>query len=671
MRHRFFANKLLLLSFMITVIPFSIISCKPKFMGQSSTPDPASNDVLITDIKTENYDQMTVITLYSNRMFDYTSFVQQDPPAIVLEMPNVYIHRDLKPLEMTEGNIQKVVPEQVLSEDSVKAIFTIQMSEILPYEINREEGILKISMAQSKIDVSPAVSSILTESESSSVLFESEKSINESNAYGLPPAVTHKKEILRSSAINIERGLTPGTSTNETPETPNANSKKGKLTAEKTTNAENDNTPFSKKEFTGKPISLDFQNADIQSVLRIIADVSGHNLVIDPEVQGKVNITLMKPVPWDQALDVILRTNKLSMKMEGNIIRIGLPKTFTAEKEAELEAIKTERKAKEESIKAKPLSTKIVRINYAKADVLMAKLTPMLSKGEGLAEPPSIMMDERTNTLIIKDLPSTIEEILKIIETLDRSTPQVMIEARIVETNKNFAKDLGIQWGGTYSKQTNYKFVNTIDVKGTTGADNFAVNLPISSDAFGAIGVTLGHLNGMTALDIQLKAMEQSGKGKVISNPRILTLDNEQATIKSGTKIPYQTTDAEGNPSTNFVDAAINLTVTPQITPDNNILMRIQADKSEPDWGRTVNGAPSIITRTATTRLIVMDEDTAVIGGLYQQNEGSNVKKVPILGDIPILGHIFKTKDNNQGFDELLIFITPRVIKSDKALATK
>jgi type IV pilus assembly protein PilQ len=366
------------------------------------------------------------------------------------------------------------------------------------------------------------------------------------------------------------------------------------------------------------------------------------------------------------------------MKMEGNIIRVGLPQTFASEKDAELKEIQAVRKAREEATKVLPLETRIITINYAKAEVLLQKVQPMLSKSGELAESPSIMVDERTNTLIIKDLPESINEIVEVINTLDRPTPQVMIEARIVETNKNLAKDLGIQWGGTYSKQTNYRFANTVEVKGASGAqtglgalgvtgrsDQYAVNLPISSSAFGAIGMNLGHVNGTTALDLQLKAMETNGKGRIISNPRIATLDNEQATIKSGHKIPYQTTDAEGNPSTSFVDAVINLTVTPQITPDNNITMKIQADKSEPDWSRTVAGAPSIITRNATTRLIVANGDTAVIGGLAQHNEQSNERKVPFFGDIPILRYLFKANDSTDGFDELLIFITPRIIKDD------
>jgi type IV pilus secretin PilQ/predicted competence protein len=633
---------------------------------------------MITDIGKESRDQKTTIIVYSNQMINYTSFAQQDPPAVVLDIPDVYLHKNLMPMEFSEGPVKMVIPEQILTEETIQTRLTIKMAKAFPYEINREKNQLRINIKQyTALSKSPA-----KDDSSKSKIPEEEEKVSEGPKTGIveskpsdvPKFTMPERKILRNIPTN-EKEIKETTSEKVKPESIDK-----EIPERKSTVDQKDETAIllNKKEYTGKPISLDFQNADIRSVLRIIADVSGHNLVIDPEVKGKVDITLIKPVAWDHALDVILKTNKLSMKMEGNIIRVGLPQTFASEKDAELKEIQSVRKAKEEATKVLPLETRIITINYAKAEVLMQKVQPMLSKSGELAESPSIMVDERTNTLIIKDLTETIDEIVEVINTLDRPTPQVMIEARIVETNKNFAKDIGIQWGGTYTRETNYRFANTVEVKGVSGAptglgsygptnrsDQYAVNLPMASTPFGAIGINLGHVNRYTFLDLQLKAMETSGKGRIISNPRIATLDNEQATIKSGHKIPYQTTDAEGNPSTSFVDAVINLTVTPQITPDNKITMKIQADKSEPDWSRTVAGAPSIITRTATTRLIVADGDTAVIGGLAQHNEQSNERKVPFFGDIPILRYLFKADDKTDGFDELLIFITPRIIKDE------
>ncbi|MGA1843845.1 MAG: type IV pilus secretin PilQ [bacterium] len=672
------SHNLLRIVCMITSISFCLLACAPARVPVDTTSMPSSERILITDIGREMDEQTTTLIIYSTQTVNYTSFAQQDPPSIVIEMPDTYVHSNLRPLEFTEGPVTKVIPEQVVSDDSVKARLTLEMRRGFPYEIQRETNQLRIGI-KSYTTLTPPVQTAKAAAKEEGITEKESAKDTTVRKLAMP-----ERTILRT--IPDEKGAAPGEPIEYVPTaepekkeaTPAAipPSREKALPSRTAADTGERDLLLGKRVYSGKPISLDFQNADIRSVLRIIADVSGHNLVIDPEVKGKVDITLVKPVPWDQALDVILKTNKLSMKMEGNIIRVGLPQTFTAEKEAELSAIQAARKAKEEANKVIPLSTKIVSINYASAEVLMSKLQPMLSKSEGLAEPPSIMVDERTNTLIIKDLPEVIDEIQGVIATLDRPTPQVMIEARIVETNKNFAKDLGIQWGGTYSKQTSYRFANSIEVRGTTGtdtglgglgptgrSDQYMVNLPISSAAFGAIGINLGHVNGATALDMQLKAMETSGKGRIVSNPRIATLDNEQATIKSGHSIPYQTTDSEGNPSTQFVDAAINLTVTPQITPDDNITMQIQADKSEPDWSRTVAGAPSIITRTATTKLIVSDGDTAVIGGLAQANEQSNQRKVPLFGDLPLIGVLFRTEDKTDGFDELLIFITPRIIR--------
>ena len=680
---RFHFNFRLLLLF--SLIPFCLFACAPTYMPPTTASLPAPEKIMITDIGKEKEEEKTTLIFYSTQMLNYTSFAQLDPPAVIMDIPDVYLHNNLKPITFSKGPIKKVIPEQISSGESVQTRLTIQMEKAFPYEIKREKNQLRVGIKHYTPFLNPAVATLL--SETSQVPDEEELPARKKDLPGekeisasapiemmasaepsaIPKLVMPEREILRS-VIPSEKDK------DEKPE-PEKKAFIASISESLVEKVDKEQPPeqaedeidllMGKKYYKGQPISLDFQNADIRSVLRIIADVSEHNLVIDPEVKGKVDITLIKPVPWDQALDVILKTNKLDMKMEGNIIRVSLPQTFAAEKKAELAAIQAVREAKEEATKTIPLTTRIVSINYAKAEVLKSKLEPMLSTSDKLAEKPSIMVDERTNTLIIKDLPEVLEEILSVIKTLDRPTPQVMIEARIVETNKNYIKDLGIQWGGTYSKTTNYRFANTIDVTGTTGTDQYAVNLPISSAAFGAIGISLGHINGESTLDIQLKAMEQSGKGKIVSNPRIATLDNEQATIKSGHSIPYQTTDAEGNPSTSFVDAAINLTVTPQITPDNNITMRIEANKSEPDWSNTVAGAPSIITRQATTRLIVANGDTAVIGGLAQQNEGSNLRKVPIFGDIPILGYLFRTKDNTDSFDELLIFITPRILESE------
>ena len=427
----------------------------------------------------------------------------------------------------------------------------------------------------------------------------------------------------------------------------------------KTNAAESKHT--SAKTYTGKPISIDFQDADIKSVLRLIGEVSNHNLVIDPDVKGKVTVTLQNPVPWDQALDIILKTNQLSMSLEGNIIRVGTQKTFAQEEEEVLKAIQARQMTEQAQKNNRPLKTEIVPVNYAQASKLKEQVTPMLSDSKGLKEPSSIIVDDRTNSLIIKDLPENLVKIKEILANLDRETPQVMIETRIVEMNKKFMKEMGIRWGGAYAKQTNYRFPRTVDVTGIRGGD-YAVNLPNEGAVFGGVGINLGHISNLIQLNVELESMESQGKGRIISNPRIATLDNEKAEIKSGSKVPYPAIDKDGNPTTNFVDAVIRLGVTPHITPNNYIVMEVEADKSEPNWGEKVNGVPAITTRTATTKLIVKDGDTTVIGGLYQRSQQNTENKVPWFGNIPGLRWLFRSHSAVENYDELLIFITPRVV---------
>lgn len=416
---------------------------------------------------------------------------------------------------------------------------------------------------------------------------------------------------------------------------------------------------YPEKRYKGKPISLDFQDADIGSVLRIIAEISNHNLVIDPDVTGRVTVTLQNPVPWDQALDIILKTNRLSMRMEDNIIRVGNRKTFVDEEDAVLKAIQAKRLTDEAQKNARPLKTEIIPINYAQAAELQKQIAPMLSGSKGLLEAPSMIVDARTNSLIIEDLPENLIKVKKIIANLDRETPQVMIETRIVEASKGYSRELGVRWGGGYQKQTNFRFPHSVGVSGING---YAVNLPNQGDVFGGLGLSLGHINSLMQLNVELESMEAQGKGRIVSNPRIATLDNETAEIKSGSKIPYPSIDKDGNPSTSFVDAVIRLGVTPHITPNDYITLEVEADKSEPDWSRTVGGVPAITTRTATTKLIVKDGDTTVIGGLYQRSQQKSERKVPWFGNIPGLKWLFSSNKTDDSYDELLIFITPRIM---------
>jgi type IV pilus secretin PilQ/predicted competence protein len=420
------------------------------------------------------------------------------------------------------------------------------------------------------------------------------------------------------------------------------------------------------RSFTGQKISLDFQDADINDILRLIAEVGKVNIIAGGDVQGRIT-TRMTDVPWDQALDVILKINGLAQERTGNIIRVAPLEKFTNERQERLKAKVTE-------VQAEPLVTRIVPANYAAAKDLRPNLEKLLSRRG------TIIIDARTNTMIITDTQASLDAVLALIEKLDRPTPQVMIEARIVESSRTFLRELGIQLGLAHSQITDKTFPNRIDVRGGVPAPtntggltpptppaNFLLDLPaaVGLGSGGAIGFSLASIGG-SILDAQLSALESSGRGKIISSPKIATLDNTEAQIQSGRKIPVATVSAEGT-RTEFVDANITLKVTPHVTPNEFIGMKITATKNEADFTQQVNGIPTITTREANTDMLVKDGDTVVIGGLYRRTIQSSRSGVPGLSNIPVLGWLFRKERQQDDSDELLIFLTPRIIRQDDA----
>jgi type IV pilus secretin PilQ/predicted competence protein len=419
--------------------------------------------------------------------------------------------------------------------------------------------------------------------------------------------------------------------------------------------------------FTGHPVTLDFQGADLRTVLRTFADISGLNIVIDQSVQGAVDVSLHE-VPWDQALDIILRDHKLGYSVEGTIVRIA-PLTVLSEESAQ------QRKLSEDRALAGDLEVLTRPLSYAKADgPLQALLTRTALSGRG-----DILSDERTNTIIIRDLPANLVRAAQLIDTLDRPQPQVEIEARIVTTTRDFARRIGVQWGMNgraaqdIGNTTNLAFPNQIALGGRTGGvqgppgaamDNAstAVNLGIST-ASSAIGLALGSVNGALNLDVVLSALEESGNGRILSTPRVSTQNNVPAEITQGVQVPIQTV-ANNTVTVSFRDAALKLNVTPQITAANTVIMQIVLENSSPDFSRAVAGIPPINTQRAVTSLLVSDGQTSVIGGIYINARDSSNDRTPGLYKIPILGWLFQRREFTEESRELLIFITPRIIKS-------
>jgi type IV pilus assembly protein PilQ len=421
-------------------------------------------------------------------------------------------------------------------------------------------------------------------------------------------------------------------------------------------------SPGGTRTYTGNPVSLDFQQADLRAVLRLFSEISGLNIVIDPAVQGTVDVAL-KEVPWDQALDLILRANRLGYIVDGTIVRIA-PLTTLAEEEAQ------RRKLAEEQALAGELRVFTRTLSYARGEELQTLLRSTILSARG-----TIQVDPRTNTLIITDLPDRLATAGDLIVTLDRPEPQVEIEARIVQTNKNFARELGIQWGFSgrvdpaLGNTTNLAFPNNGSLTGRVGPIQGPTGQPTAVDlgvgaATSAVGLALGSVNGAFNLDVALSALEQSGNGRILSTPRVATLNNVEAEVTQGTQIPLQTI-ANNTVTVTFKDAALTLRVRPQITAADTVIMQITLENATPDFSRAAGPAaiPPIDTQRAITTLLVNDGDTTVIGGIYTSNLQNQTNRTPGLGEIPLLKWLFKRDRVSDASTELLIFITPRIIR--------
>ena len=418
--------------------------------------------------------------------------------------------------------------------------------------------------------------------------------------------------------------------------------------------------PAEGRRYTGNPVSLEFDNADLRAVLTTFSDISGLNMVVDPAVTGSVTVRLTA-VPWDQALDIILRANKLGYVADGTVVRIA-PLAALADEEVQ------RHKLSDEQALAGELRVLTKTLSYAKAEEMQGLLTKSALSSRG-----SVQVDPRTNTIILSDLPARLQTAADLIAVLDRPQPQVEIEARIVQTSRNYARQLGVQWGvngranAAVGNTTNLAFPNTVDVGGRTGttigpgAASTAVNLGIAG-ATSAVGIAMGSVNGAFNLDVALSALESSGNGRVLSTPRVTTQNNVAAEVTQGTQIPIQTV-SNNTVTVTFKDAALTLRVTPQITAANTVIMQISLENSRADFSRAVNGIPPINTQRANTSVLVNDTETTVIGGVFVSDTEATTDRTPGIGSLPLLRWLFRRESASSTDQELLIFITPRVIK--------
>jgi type IV pilus assembly protein PilQ len=431
------------------------------------------------------------------------------------------------------------------------------------------------------------------------------------------------------------------------------------------------------RRFSGTPIDVDYQGANLRTVLRQLSEIGGINLVIDPSVPTNATVDLrLTQVPWDQVMDVVLRSGQLTYELEGPVLRVLTREARTRELQAEAE----EKKASEE---APDLESLRVKLNYSPA----GDVKTLLEDARIISARGTVEVNERTNMLIVQDLPENLAEIETLIAELDRPEPQVEIEAKILQTNRDTARALGVQWGfnGRVAPElgntSNLAFPNRGSVGGrvqqqgsvTQGGPevdpratpleraNTAVNLGVPG-ASSALGLSLGAINGAFNIDMQLTALEHEGMLKILSTPRVTTQNNKPAEVTQGFQIPFQTV-ANNTVTVNFRDAALKLMVTPQITAANTVIMRITLENGVPDFSRAVNGNPSINTQRADTQVQVPDGVTTVIGGILQTQEVSSQDQTPGISRIPLLGWLFRRNESRNDSQELLIFITPRIIR--------
>jgi len=436
-----------------------------------------------------------------------------------------------------------------------------------------------------------------------------------------------------------------------------------------------------KKEYTGERLTLNFQDIDVRSVLQLLADTSGQNIVVSDSVSGNLTLRLQN-VPWDQALDIVLRTKGLDKRRQDNVIIVGPTEELASREKAELAARK-------EVQELSPVRSEFLQVNYAKVSDLAKLIKPGNSKDSMLSTRGSLSIDDRTNTLLVQDTADRLADIRRMVATLDVPIRQVLIEARIVVVSDTFERDLGAQLGFS---NTNSAGANLFSVSGTaagsdgiltssaTGApattaltsqslaNRYQVNLP-AANINGSIGVSL--LSGSHLLDLQLSAAENEGKSETISSPRVITANQKQATIMQGVEIPYQESASSGATTTQFKNAVLSLKVTPLITPDNRVVMDI--DVSDDTVGAQVTSAtggsvPSIDTRQITTQVLVNDGQTVVLGGILETQRSNTDTKVPFLADIPVLGNLFKSNIKINNKTELLIFITPKILREGSNL---
>jgi len=618
----------------------------------ASSPAPVSGPRatrILSVAESQESGQLTV-TVKADGRLPYQDFFLGNPDRLVVDFKDVVTRASTRQIEVNQTPVRKVRLGQFSAASPKVARLVLDLSARAPYRIAEAVDGIKILFGEGQEPAPAPLASL--------------------RAPDPEPAPVDAPAAVPSSGLQI---FTPrpgaGPAPLALPPLPDPQLATQKL--------EEGSTLGATKQYTGAPITMDFKDGDLQDIFRLFADISGLNVVVNPGVGGKVTLKLTE-VPWDQALDLILKTNGLGYSLEDNVIRIAKLTDLQREEQER-------RKLAEEKALAGDLIDYTRRISYAKA----VTISDVIKKAGALSARGQINVDERTNTMIMRDLPSYVQKAKDLIAELDRATPQVEIEARIVVTSRNFTRDLGIQWGFNHEQSprfgntTNQSFPNAIIINGSgvpaagglsadqrgaasaagIGAANrgYAVNLPATGFNTG-IGVSMGNILGNFNLDLALTALERQGRGRVLSTPKVTTQNNKEAEIKQGIQIPIQTV-ANNTVTVTFKDAVLTLKVTPQITDAGTVILTLEIENNQADFANLVGGIPPINTQSAKTIVLVKDGATAVVGGIYVSNEQTSQQSTPFLGKIPILGYLFRNRFTTSTNNELLLFITPRIAK--------
>jgi type IV pilus assembly protein PilQ len=582
-----------------------------------------------------------VVTLIGSGPLAYTTLELENPQRLVIDLKGTVSRLDRSQVPIDQGGVLRVRAGQFRRSPEPVSRVVVDLDGPVPYRIEPSAEGLTIAFGSgdepSKADVAtssapaPPAAEIQPQAEPAVV----EEKIAEAKPIEAPAS--------RSvSAETIDKLLkAPSLAAEEPP---------AGMTAVPTVQGSFETKAIvtDKSSYSGKKISLNLVDTDVKQIFRLFHEISGLNFVLDPAVEGKVTIVLDN-VPWDQALDIILKNNGLDKQFENNVIRIA-PTAKLASEAAQRKQLK---EAKD--LEVEPIT--ITRtLSYAKAE----DVEKVIREGGILSTRGKVMVDKRTNALIISDIPKKLQPLDQLISTLDSETPQVMIEARIVETSKSFSQDLGIKWGFNAIADAS-KGTGTGLVFPANASAKYGLNLPGAGTA-STLAFSFGNILDSFTLDIALSDLETEGRGRILSSPKIATQNNERAEIEQGVRIPVVTTTAT-EISVQFVSASLRLAVTPQITADGTVAMDVTVENNSPDFVNRVGDVPPIRTQRAQTKILVADGGTAVIGGIFTINEGQSEVGVPWFRKIPGLGWLFKTRNITNENRELLIFITPKIVK--------